>query len=119
MLHSASSCYESTFSTITITRLIAFQINAYLFQLCNRFVAFFCSLCFRVSTLLISVFFFNTKAEMSLVLENGVPPEAIVLSGVCKQQAHIKYAAKNNIQHLVCENEAELIKISRLHPNAK
>lgn len=56
---------------------------------------------------------------MSLVLEHGVPPEAIILSGVCKQQAHIKYAAKNNVQHLVCENEAELIKISRLHPNAK
>lgn len=59
------------------------------------------------------------KAEMSLVLEHGVPPEAIILSGVCKQQAHIKYAAKNNIQKLVCENEAELFKISRLHPNAK
>lgn len=56
---------------------------------------------------------------MSLVLEHGVPPETIILSGVCKQQAHIKYAAKNNIQHLVCENEAELSKISRLHPNAK
>lgn len=59
------------------------------------------------------------KAEMSLVLEHGVPPEAIILSGACKQQAHIKYAAKNNIQKLVCENEAELFKISRLHPNAK
>lgn len=59
------------------------------------------------------------KAEMSLVLEHGVPPESIILSGVCKQQAHIKYAAKNNIEHLLCENEAELSKISRLHPHAK
>lgn len=59
------------------------------------------------------------QAEMSLVLEHGVAPESIILSGVCKQQAHIKYAAKNNIQHLVCENEVELSKISRLHPNAK
>ncbi|XP_044026739.1 antizyme inhibitor 1b [Siniperca chuatsi] len=59
------------------------------------------------------------KAEVSLVLEHGVPPENIILSGVCKQLAHIKHAAKNNIQHLVCENEAELSKISRLHPNAK
>lgn len=65
------------------------------------------------------LFFLFTKAEMSLVLEHGVAPEAIILSGVCKQQAHIKYAAKNNIQKLVCENEAELFKISRLHPNAK
>ncbi|XP_075873443.1 antizyme inhibitor 1b isoform X1 [Nelusetta ayraudi] len=59
------------------------------------------------------------KAEMSLVLEHGVPPESIILSGVCKQQATIKYAAKNNVQHLLCENEAELSKVSRLHPNAK
>lgn len=56
---------------------------------------------------------------MNLVLDHGVPPENIILSGVCKQLAHIKFAAKNNIQHLVCENEAELSKISRLHPNAK
>ena len=60
-----------------------------------------------------------SQAEMNLGLEHGVPPENIILSGVCKQLAHIKYAAKNNIQHLVCENEAELSKISRLHPNAK
>lgn len=59
------------------------------------------------------------KAEVNLVLENGVPPESIILSGVCKQLAHIKHAAKNNIQHLVCENEAELAKISRLHPGAR
>ncbi|XP_047460907.1 antizyme inhibitor 1b [Mugil cephalus] len=59
------------------------------------------------------------KAEVNLVLEHGVPPENIILSGVFKQLAHIKHAAKNNIQHVVCENEAELSKISRLHPNAK
>ncbi|XP_022053534.1 antizyme inhibitor 1b [Acanthochromis polyacanthus] len=59
------------------------------------------------------------KAEVSLVLEHGVSPENIILSSVCKQLAHIKHAAKNNIQHLVCENETELSKISRLHPNAK
>uniref|UniRef100_A0A8C6TQV7 Antizyme inhibitor 1b n=1 Tax=Neogobius melanostomus TaxID=47308 RepID=A0A8C6TQV7_9GOBI len=56
------------------------------------------------------------KAEVNLVLENGVPPENIILSGVCKQLAQIKHAAKNNIQHLVCENETELSKISRFHP---
>ena len=59
------------------------------------------------------------QAEVSLVLEHGVPPESIILSSVFKQLAHIKHAAKNNIQHLVCENEAELSKIARLHPNAK
>uniref|UniRef100_A0A3P9K985 Antizyme inhibitor 1b n=2 Tax=Oryzias TaxID=8089 RepID=A0A3P9K985_ORYLA len=59
------------------------------------------------------------KAEVGLVLEHGVPPENIILSSGFKQLAHIKYAAKNNIQHLVCENEAELSKIARLHPSAK
>ncbi|CAI5690675.1 antizyme inhibitor 1b [Oreochromis niloticus] len=64
-------------------------------------------------------FICTNKAEMSLVLDHGVPPENIILSSVFKQLAHIKYAAKNNIQHLVCENEAELSKIARLHPDAK
>lgn len=59
------------------------------------------------------------KAEVSLVLEHGVQPENIILSSAFKQLAHIKYAAKNGVQHLVCENEAELSKIARLHPDAK
>uniref|UniRef100_A0A3P9NLC2 Antizyme inhibitor 1b n=1 Tax=Poecilia reticulata TaxID=8081 RepID=A0A3P9NLC2_POERE len=59
------------------------------------------------------------KAEVSLVLEHGVPPENIILSSAFKQLAHIKYAAKNGVLHLVCENEAELSKIARLHPEAK
>ncbi|KAF7669343.1 hypothetical protein LDENG_00196550 [Lucifuga dentata] len=61
----------------------------------------------------------TSKAEVNLVLEHGVPPENIILSGVCKQLAHIKHAAKNNIQYLVCDSEAELSKIFRLHPSAK
>ncbi|XP_029975843.1 antizyme inhibitor 1b isoform X1 [Salarias fasciatus] len=60
-----------------------------------------------------------SKAELSLVLEHGVPPENILLLGVFKQLTLIKHAAKNNVQHLVCESEAELSKIARLHPNAK
>ncbi|XP_034016050.1 antizyme inhibitor 1b isoform X2 [Thalassophryne amazonica] len=59
------------------------------------------------------------KAEVILVMAHGVSPDNIILSGVCKQLAHIKHAAKNNIQHLVCDSEAELCKVSRLHPNAK
>lgn len=61
----------------------------------------------------------TNKAEVSLVLEHSVPPENIILSGVCKQLAHIKHAAKNNVRHLVCDNQAELCKIVRAHPNAK
>lgn len=61
----------------------------------------------------------SLQAELTLALEHGVPPDNIILAGVFKQLAFIKHAAKNNIQHLVCENEPELIKIARLHPDAK
>lgn len=59
------------------------------------------------------------QAEASLVLNQDVAPENIILSGACKQLAHLKYAAKNGITHLVCDNEAELCKIARTHPSAK
>ncbi|XP_077362869.1 antizyme inhibitor 1b [Festucalex cinctus] len=59
------------------------------------------------------------KAEVNLALESGVPPDNIILSSVCKQLALVKAAAKHNVRHLVCENEAELAKIARLHPRAK
>ncbi|KTF74917.1 hypothetical protein cypCar_00032511 [Cyprinus carpio] len=59
------------------------------------------------------------KAETTLVLDHDVPPENIILSGVCKQLSLIKHAAKTGINYLVCENEAELRKIARAHPEAK
>ncbi|XP_059412534.1 antizyme inhibitor 1-like [Carassius carassius] len=59
------------------------------------------------------------KAETTLVLNHDVPPENIILSGVCKQLSLIKHAAKIGINYLVCENEAELRKIARVHPEAK
>ncbi|XP_030644606.1 antizyme inhibitor 1b [Chanos chanos] len=61
----------------------------------------------------------TNKAETTLVLSHDVPPENIILAGVCKQLSHIKHAAKNGINYLLCENEAELCKIARAHPNAK
>lgn len=59
------------------------------------------------------------QSELELVQSHGIPPEDIIYSGVCKQVSQIKYAAKNGIDLLVCDNEAELRKISRCHPNAK
>uniref|UniRef100_A0A3Q2YC70 Antizyme inhibitor 1b n=1 Tax=Hippocampus comes TaxID=109280 RepID=A0A3Q2YC70_HIPCM len=59
------------------------------------------------------------EPHFNLALEHGVPPDNIILSGVCKQLALIKAAAKHEVHHLVCENEAELAKIARLHPRAK
>lgn len=59
------------------------------------------------------------QSELELVQSHGVPSEDIIYSGICKQVSQIKYAAKNGIDLLVCDNEAELRKISRCHPNAK
>ncbi|XP_062342680.1 antizyme inhibitor 1-like [Osmerus eperlanus] len=61
----------------------------------------------------------TNKTEVSLVLDHGVPPENIIMSGVCKQLTHIKHAAKNGINHLMCDSETELCKIARSHPSAK
>lgn len=94
----------STYATHLVLLLIV--LMSVWFYFLFYFVLIFCASCFL-------------QAEMSLVLDHGVPPENIILSSVFKQLAHIKYAAKNNIQHLVCENEAELSKIARLHPDAK
>ncbi|KAF3840201.1 hypothetical protein F7725_018918 [Dissostichus mawsoni] len=64
-------------------------------------------------------FICTNKSELELVQRHGIPSEDIIYSGVCKQVSQIKYAAKNGIDLLVCDNEAELRKISRCHPNAK
>ncbi|KAM6936442.1 antizyme inhibitor 1-like isoform 2-T3 [Lycodopsis pacificus] len=64
-------------------------------------------------------FICTNKSELELVQSHSIPSEDIIYSGVCKQVSQIKYAAKNGIDLLVCDNEAELRKISRCHPNAK
>ncbi|XP_026149664.1 antizyme inhibitor 1 isoform X2 [Mastacembelus armatus] len=64
-------------------------------------------------------FICNNKFELELVQSHSIPSEDIIYSGICKQVSQIKYAAKNGIDLLVCDNEAELRKISRSHPNAK
>lgn len=64
-------------------------------------------------------FICTNKSELELVQSHGIPPEDIIYGGICKQVSQIKYAAKNGIDLLVCDNEAELRKISRCHPNAK
>lgn len=64
-------------------------------------------------------FICTNKTELELVQSRGVPSEDIIFSGVSKQLSQMKYAAKNGVNLLVCDNEVELCKISRCHPNAK
>ncbi|MGH0131133.1 UNVERIFIED_CONTAM: hypothetical protein FKN15_034171 [Acipenser sinensis] len=60
-----------------------------------------------------------SKNEIALVQSYGVDPENILYTSMCKQLSQIKYAAKNGIDILVCDNEPELMKIARNHPSAK
>ncbi|XP_027029797.2 antizyme inhibitor 1a [Tachysurus fulvidraco] len=61
----------------------------------------------------------SNKHQLELVKNFGVPAQDVILGGACKQLSLIKYAAKNGVQLLVCDNEAEMRKIARCHPNAK
>ena len=59
------------------------------------------------------------QTEMALVQELGVSPENIIYISPCKQVSQIKYAAKVGVNIMACDNEVELKKIARNHPNAK
>ncbi|KAK2503273.1 hypothetical protein MC885_020261 [Smutsia gigantea] len=61
----------------------------------------------------------SSKTEMALVQDLGVSPENIIYISPCKQVSQIKYAAKVGVNIMTCDNEVELKKISRNHPNAK
>ncbi|KAG9339372.1 hypothetical protein JZ751_023765 [Albula glossodonta] len=61
----------------------------------------------------------TSKTEVVLAQSFGVAPENIVLGGLCKQLSQIKYAAKNGVDLMLCDNEIELRKIARCHPTAK
>ncbi len=73
----------------------------------------------HINIILFCLRVFAFQSELELVQSHGIPSEDIIYSGVCKQVSQIKYAAKNGVDLLVCDNEAELRKISRCHPNAK
>ncbi|XP_038123236.1 antizyme inhibitor 1a [Cyprinodon tularosa] len=90
------------------------QIRPYYAVRCNSSPAVI-----EVLAALGSGFTCSNKSELELVQSHGIPSEDIIYSGVCKQVSHLKYTSKNGIDLLVCDNEAELRKISRCHPNAK
>jgi len=60
-----------------------------------------------------------SKAEIGLVMKLGVPPSRIIYANPCKQKSFLKYAAKQGVDKMTFDNEAELIKIKDLYPAAK
>ncbi|KAM9279065.1 antizyme inhibitor 1 isoform 2-T3 [Cariama cristata] len=61
----------------------------------------------------------SSKSEMALVQDLGISPENIIYTNPCKQASQIKYAAKAGINIMTCDNDTELKKVARNHPNAK
>ncbi|MBN3270385.1 DCOR1 decarboxylase, partial [Polyodon spathula] len=60
-----------------------------------------------------------SEVELELVRGMGVLPERIIYANPCKQTSHIKKAASLGICAMTFDNEEELIKVARAHPNAK
>jgi ornithine decarboxylase len=60
-----------------------------------------------------------SKGEISQVMKLGVDASRIIYANPCKQKSFIKYAAKHNVDMMTFDNEAELVKVKELFPNAK
>lgn len=60
-----------------------------------------------------------SKAEIAQVLKLGVPQSRIIYANPCKQKSFVKYAAKQNVDLMTFDNEAELIKLKDLFPTAR
>lgn len=60
-----------------------------------------------------------SKAEIMQVLKLGVSSSRIIYANPCKQKSFLKYAEKQNVDLMTFDNEAELIKIKALYPNAQ
>lgn len=60
-----------------------------------------------------------SKAEIQKILSLGVDPSRIIYANPCKQNSHIKFAAKHCVSLMTFDNETELHKIKLHFPNAK
>lgn len=60
-----------------------------------------------------------SKAEIQKVLDLKVDPSRIVYANPCKQNSHIKFAAKHHVAQMTFDNEHELHKIKSTYPEAK
>lgn len=60
-----------------------------------------------------------SKVEIEKILALKVPPNRIVFANPCKQFPHLEYAAEQNVDLTTFDNECELHKVKRCHPNAK
>lgn len=57
--------------------------------------------------------------EMKTILGLGVDPSRIIYAAPCKAGSHLRYAAQRGVRKTVFDNETELYKIEKLHPEAE
>jgi len=60
-----------------------------------------------------------SKKELDQVLKYSINKENIVFANPCKPNSHIKFAAANQVKMMTFDNEHELKKIKKLHPDAQ
>nr|QXT59673.1 ornithine decarboxylase 1 [Nephotettix cincticeps] len=60
-----------------------------------------------------------SKAEIAKVLELGVDASRIIFANPAKMASHIRYAASQAVDTMTFDNEGELYKVKKLHPNAR
>ncbi|XP_021359308.1 ornithine decarboxylase-like [Mizuhopecten yessoensis] len=58
------------------------------------------------------------RAEIKQVLDLGVDPSRIIYANPCKQNAHLPFAKKHNVDLMTFDSEEELIKIKMLYRSA-
>lgn len=57
--------------------------------------------------------------EIQKVLDVGVDSSRIIYANPCKQPSHVKYAKEQNVSLMTFDNEAELLKMSVIYPEAR
>jgi ornithine decarboxylase len=60
-----------------------------------------------------------SKAEISKMMDLKVSPNRVIYANPCKQNSHIRYAAKHDVALMTFDNIPELHKVKTNHPNAK
>uniref|UniRef100_A0A8C6SZJ6 ornithine decarboxylase n=1 Tax=Neogobius melanostomus TaxID=47308 RepID=A0A8C6SZJ6_9GOBI len=58
-----------------------------------------------------------SKREIEMVMSIGVTPDKIIYAHATKPQSHIRYACAQGVDMMTFDNEEELLKITRGHPN--
>jgi len=60
-----------------------------------------------------------SREEIDRVVDMGVAPERIIFANPCKMNSHIQHAKLRNVRKMTFDNADELIKISRIFPEAE